>query len=141
MTAFGDAVKLLPFLSCFWSCWHYAVFCRRRCCPNRLRGQMFVEGEDEAMVFHLAHPLDSDRELDYALRTRRPLDSMSSLQFKMSPFDVFRVLDVGSGGFYSYFLDSPKRRITATGTEAKLKYEKGKTFVDQFLDAEHGERL
>lgn len=136
---FCRPVLLVPGFRCFWRMWR-ASRAVRRCCPDRLYDELTASLEDTPF-----HPLDSLKCLYHAdqknlLIQSRKLPSLSKFRVQLSPFDVFRVLDVGSGecGFYSYWLDEGSRLVKASGTSDKLKYSKGATFVSQFLESKEG---
>eukprot|EP00927_Polykrikos_kofoidii_P018857 TRINITY_DN18782_c0_g1_i1.p1 TRINITY_DN18782_c0_g1~~TRINITY_DN18782_c0_g1_i1.p1 ORF type:complete len:1208 (+),score=179.78 TRINITY_DN18782_c0_g1_i1:187-3810(+) len=127
-------VALLPRISWFWSCWCFSRWIRDHLsCNNPHEDDVKDEGE----AFHAVRAKQLLQEAvnkkgDYA----NSLPGISRFYVKLSPFDIFCVLDVGSGeiGFYSYWLDQESRCVCAGGTQSKFKYNKNCTFSDQFLE-------
>lgn len=122
----------------FWGCWRLMRWLRMRatCC---------FRGRDQMQDAEPFHPVSAQRLLrELSGRSQdsgSALPSISRFHAKLSPFETFRVLDVGSGeiGFYSYWLHRETRLVCAGGTREKFKYAKHCTFSDQFLeDTEQG---
>lgn len=139
-------VRLFPGTRCFWRIWRCVWtlgtgVLRAVCCCGCSRSSR----EWRQKRLDGFHPLDSRRLLEEA--TRRVQDrliatpQLTNFPITLSPLDVVRVLDVGSGevGFYSYWLDNVTGRICAEGVHAKkLKYDQGQTFVDLFVTNSEG---
>eukprot|EP00928_Gymnodinium_smaydae_P008522 TRINITY_DN13101_c0_g2_i1.p1 TRINITY_DN13101_c0_g2~~TRINITY_DN13101_c0_g2_i1.p1 ORF type:complete len:1186 (+),score=269.39 TRINITY_DN13101_c0_g2_i1:291-3848(+) len=130
--AYAVAAGVLPFVPWFWKCWKGI---------RKLRQKVLRCWNVQNDSFHAC---DAEALLDAATRRaeemKKNLPQMSSFHIKLSPFDTFRVMDVGSGemGFYAYWLDQGMRNVRSSGTADKLKYKKGCTFVDQFITDPNG---
>mmetsp|Transcript_64668 Transcript_64668/g.140841 ORF Transcript_64668/g.140841 Transcript_64668/m.140841 type:complete len:1198 (-) Transcript_64668:69-3662(-) len=134
---------VLPYPKLFWRVW---------CCFRQLRLNAFRlcgccrMTPRRPVTDRPFHAIDAQELLLEATQrmkeTKDNLPQISRFHVKLSPFEVFRVLDVGSGelGFYSYWLDQQSRCVRADGIVDKLKYKKNHTFVDQFMSESDGAR-
>ncbi|CAK0870644.1 unnamed protein product [Prorocentrum cordatum] len=124
---------LLPFTGCFIWLWGHARHLRRKLEP-------FWPMEDGTF-----HAMDFLRRIKRAdeLRALAKTDfapGISNFRGYMPRTETSRFLDVGSGemGFYSYWVDQDTGLLGIDGGQDKLKYKKGCTFVDHFVDAPDG---
>eukprot|EP00403_Amphidinium_massartii_P020864 CAMPEP_0178393008 /NCGR_PEP_ID=MMETSP0689_2-20121128/11968_1 /TAXON_ID=160604 /ORGANISM="Amphidinium massartii, Strain CS-259" /LENGTH=1116 /DNA_ID=CAMNT_0020013591 /DNA_START=121 /DNA_END=3468 /DNA_ORIENTATION=- len=122
------------FVSMMWSP-HVFLWIWGKC--RRMRDNLRrVVVRDDSDTFHATRAREMLEAATASLKEEdKKLPKISRFHVKLSPFDYFRVIDVGSGemGFYCYWLDSATRCVCAEGVNDKLKYVKNMTFVDQFL--------
>jgi hypothetical protein len=124
---------LLPFTACFLWTWGLA---------RRLRRKLEPFWPMEVGTFHAMDFLGKLKQADElrAIAKSEFAPGISMFRGCFSRTETSRFLDVGSGemGFYSYWIDQDTGLIGHDGGQDKLKYRKGCTFVDHFVEAPDG---
>lgn len=124
---------LLPFTGCFIWIWGLA---------RRLRRKLEPFWPMEVGTFHAMDFLGKLKQADElrAIAKNEFAPGISMFRGCFSRTETSRFLDVGSGemGFYSYWIDQDTSLLGIAGGQDKLKYKKGCTFVDHFVDAPGG---